>query len=207
MHDIRAQSQPDLKSARHSGVRPPRPFLNLVLSKPVETVGTAAILAAAVAIVVNALFLQNTLHPAPLLARASAQDGLPRRAGQPLLEPVARPALPTMPHSIAAQQPVTQPALPTPRTSDADQDRVKMLRALQAELAAGGFYEGAADGLTGPKTDSAIRAFQAKAGMPVDGQPSEALLLKVRAASASRRDPIAAMLAGQSSAPGLPSAR
>jgi peptidoglycan hydrolase-like protein with peptidoglycan-binding domain len=40
---------------------------------------------------------------------------------------------------------------------------------LQVALRAYGFYSGPVDGVRGPGTDSAIRAFQAKKGLPVDG--------------------------------------
>jgi peptidoglycan hydrolase-like protein with peptidoglycan-binding domain len=40
---------------------------------------------------------------------------------------------------------------------------------LQVALRAYGFYSGPVDGVRGPGTDSAIRAFQARKGLPVDG--------------------------------------
>jgi peptidoglycan hydrolase-like protein with peptidoglycan-binding domain len=47
---------------------------------------------------------------------------------------------------------------------------------LQWQLALHGYDPGAADGRVGPRTTSAIRDYQADAGLPVDGQPSAALL-------------------------------
>ncbi|MGE0658679.1 MAG: peptidoglycan-binding protein [Reyranellaceae bacterium] len=41
-------------------------------------------------------------------------------------------------------------------------------------------YDGAADGLMGPRTGAAIRQFQEMAGLPVDGKPSIAVLESLR---------------------------
>ena len=46
-----------------------------------------------------------------------------------------------------------------------------------------GFEAGAADGLPGPRTRTAIRAFQQKHALPPDGYPEPALLQKLRAAA------------------------
>jgi hypothetical protein len=43
-------------------------------------------------------------------------------------------------------------------------------RAVQAALAWRGFYSGRIDGVMGPETESAIRAFQKQQGVPVTGQ-------------------------------------
>jgi peptidoglycan hydrolase-like protein with peptidoglycan-binding domain len=47
---------------------------------------------------------------------------------------------------------------------------------IQRALAEHGFYNGAADGVAGSATTRAIRAYQQKAGLPVDGEPSKSLL-------------------------------
>ncbi len=52
---------------------------------------------------------------------------------------------------------------------------------LQRRLAARGFEPGATDGVPGPGTRAAVRAYQASAGLPADGYPSPALLEHLRA--------------------------
>jgi len=47
---------------------------------------------------------------------------------------------------------------------------------LQWQLAVHGYDPGASDGTVGPQTQEAIRRYQADAGLPVDGEPSQALL-------------------------------
>ena len=52
--------------------------------------------------------------------------------------------------------------------------------ALQSRLTARGFDTGGADGVIGPNTRSAIRAYQSSAGLPVTGEPSPELLRQLR---------------------------
>ncbi len=52
--------------------------------------------------------------------------------------------------------------------------------AVQRALARLGYDPGPADGVPGPRTRAAVRAFQAAAGLPVDGRPSEALRRALR---------------------------
>jgi len=47
---------------------------------------------------------------------------------------------------------------------------------LQRRLTAAGFDAGAADGVIGPQTRAALRAFQRAAGVPVDGYPGPGVL-------------------------------
>ncbi|MEM7223144.1 MAG: redoxin family protein [Pseudomonadota bacterium] len=57
-----------------------------------------------------------------------------------------------------------------------------LVRDVQEALNALGYDAGGADGLTGPKTRAAVRAFQADRALPVDGQISEQLLSELQAA-------------------------
>lgn len=51
---------------------------------------------------------------------------------------------------------------------------------IQRELAGKGFYDGAVDGIAGPRATLAIRNFEKTHGLKVTGEPSEALLEKIR---------------------------
>lgn len=57
-----------------------------------------------------------------------------------------------------------------------------MVAAVQGELTRLGFYSGRVDGLIGPKTRAAIRHFEKVAGDPENGEVTEALLEKLKAA-------------------------
>ncbi len=122
------------------------------------TVGTLG----AIAILVNALFLQSGPHPAPLF-KASLPPVTPGEATNTVVVavPRARPAEP-------APAKVELPAIA--RTP------AEVMAEIQRELARRGFYDGSIDGVHGPKTDSAIRDFEQAAGVKPSAQPSEALL-------------------------------
>ncbi|MEP1765586.1 MAG: lytic murein transglycosylase [Sulfitobacter sp.] len=52
--------------------------------------------------------------------------------------------------------------------------------ALQKRLTAKGFDTGGSDGVIGPNSEKAVRAYQASKGLPVTGKPSQALLQQLR---------------------------
>ena len=55
-----------------------------------------------------------------------------------------------------------------------------LVREIQRLLAAQGYQPGPADGQMGPKTRGAIRAFEAAKGLKTTGEPSEALVQRLR---------------------------
>lgn len=53
------------------------------------------------------------------------------------------------------------------------------IKRIQKGLADQGFYLGPIDGLFGPRTEGAIRAYQDSSDLPVDGKPTEQLLIDI----------------------------
>jgi len=58
--------------------------------------------------------------------------------------------------------------------------RKDFIKEIQSKLALLGYKPGPADGVMGKKTQRAIKAFQQKVGIPVDGKISEELILRVK---------------------------
>ena len=154
----------------------PREFVGVLLG------GTATAI-----IIFNALFMQKGPHPAPIFAARPATVA-------PAPAPVV--AQPTRVPPVQSLPPVAQPAAQP-------LNRVQTIAEIQRELTRRGFYDGAADGIWGTKTDSGARDFGQAAGVRVDPNAPEELLRVLAASTASapsappaaRRDPIAELIA------------
>jgi peptidoglycan hydrolase-like protein with peptidoglycan-binding domain len=141
------------------------PFLFQVLGWTArDAVGFAVGAFAMAAILVNVLFMQSGSHPAPIFKTAGAAIKTPGPDAKPAavtpmrrLDPIPAPAPPRL-------------AAPSPRTPG------EIITDIQRELARRGYYDGALDGLYGPKTDAAIRDFEHASGLKPSAQPNEALL-------------------------------
>ena len=133
---------------------------------------------ATIAILVNVLFMQAGPHPAPMFKGKPAHAkpvAVKESALPPTTATVPRPR-PVEPPHAAPVAPVTAtrwppvPAVrqrrlrPLPRLSlaaaTAKRTPGAIITDIQQELARRGFFDGAVDGLYGPKTDRAIRAFE-----------------------------------------------
>jgi peptidoglycan hydrolase-like protein with peptidoglycan-binding domain len=171
--------------------------LRLVLQHPVELAGLAVMCGLGLAILTNALVLQNFNHASsPFLAQRAALS-----QGESMS---TVPMPPQAPGGAERGVPVDQ----------ATQDAVSVLRDVQLALAERGLYDGLADGVLGPKTNAAIRSFQQHNGLAVDGQSTPQLLARIIASSApvlstegaaplapvTQSDPIAALINGNSPA-------
>lgn len=110
--------------------------------------------AAVLLVFVNALSLQRASHPAPAVRPAAAAPAHKKIVPAPL--------------------PPARPESAKPRSANA------LMLDIQRELAERGFYNGAVDGIAGPRALQAIREFEKKNGLKVTGEPSEALLEKIR---------------------------
>ncbi|HEY1312088.1 MAG TPA: peptidoglycan-binding domain-containing protein [Pseudolabrys sp.] len=148
---------------------------------PREFVGILMATVAVTAIFVNALFLQRGPHPSPIFAtRPAAVQEAPAALPRPrVVEPAA-------PVTVARSQ-------------------AQIINDIQRELSRKGYYDGAADGIWGAKTDSAARDFVQATGLKINADASESLLHAIvlsapKAKSAPvaapvRNDPIAELIA------------
>jgi hypothetical protein len=132
----------------------------IVRERPLDSFGILLAVAGAGMIVANATLLQTPLHQ-----RSRAMDDIQAPVPRPTVSAPAAPA--TTAQTQAA--PVMNPSV----------------REAQAELGRRGFYDGPADGLMGPKTEAAIRAFETRSGLQQTGQTSPQLL------NALRKQPVA----------------
>ena len=121
---------------------------------PRDTIALGVVALAVGAILINALHLQPGPHPAPIFKIR------PR--------PVAIPETPAVP--------LPRPAVRADGGTPAGRTRADLVADIQRELAKRNFYDGPADGISGPKTDSAIRDFIQAAGLKIAAEPTEDLL-------------------------------
>ena len=145
---------------------------------PREFVGILMATVAIFAIFINALFLQHGPHPAPIFA---TRPVLTHR------NPVVLPR----PHPVQLHATIDAGA----------QNRAQIIADIQRALAGKGFYDGAADGIWGAKTDAAARDFGQAAGLKINPEANESLLRSITASNVKAlpanapNDPIAQLLA------------
>jgi peptidoglycan hydrolase-like protein with peptidoglycan-binding domain len=155
---------------------------------PLDAIGIFALVIAAGAILINALYRQPGPHPAPIFSIK------PRPVAS---EPVGGvvPAIPrARPEGLVTTKPDT-----------AARSRADIITDIQRELSRRGLYDGPVDGMLGPKTDSAIRDFETAAKMKASGEPTETVLRAIQRAplkteatapkAPARPDPIAELIA------------
>ena len=170
---------------------------------------------AAIAILVNVLFLQAGPHPAPMFKGKPVHAKLvavkesalpPTTATVPRPRPVEPPhAAPVAPVTATALPPVpavpVAPPAPLVATSTAKRTPGAIITDIQQELARRGFFDGVVDGFYGPKTDRAIRAFERAAGLKPSRQPSEALLQAIQRLAGKPAKTVTAATSAQRPAP------
>jgi peptidoglycan hydrolase-like protein with peptidoglycan-binding domain len=160
-------------------------MIDRVFENPAMSGGLMVVALTATAIVSNAMFLQSGHHPDPLfMTRPAAVHQAPKA-------PVAIPVLRPRPDSAQLPAPVlvplprpsparAQPAVAAPEPPAVD-PMVQLTTDIQRELARLGLYSGAIDGVTGPRTASAISAYERAAGRRATGQATEELLKAMKA--------------------------
>lgn len=94
---------------------------------------------------------------------------MPNLAPAPAPKPTPSPAPAPAPKPTPAPAPKPAPAPIVVHDILKKGNRADSVRILQERLKAAGFDAGAADGIFGPKTDAAVRAFQRAKGLAVDG--------------------------------------
>ena len=175
------------------------PLWTIVRRRPLDSIAATVCTAAAGAILLNALFLQNAPHPAPMLAGTVRPIALPEATGSVVVAlPRPRPNIGDIAKPTEIAKPVGEVAKPEPApvrarpqsiadltkpTAEAAKPeaaparvRSQVIADIQRELSRRGFFDGATDGLYGPKTDAAIRDFEHAAKLKASAQPDEALL-------------------------------
>lgn len=128
----------------------------------------------------NALWYQPGGHPSPLLRTRDAGD-------QHLLFGFQRSDEPANVTTFRIERPEPAVTNSTGNAPGGVADVVKsatsdLVRGVQEELTRLNHYQGAADGLAGPRTAAAILAYQKAAGLPETGEASDTLLAALKAA-------------------------
>jgi peptidoglycan hydrolase-like protein with peptidoglycan-binding domain len=153
---------------------------------PRDTIAFGVVALAVGAILINTIHLQPGPHPAPIFKMR------PRPVASP--EPV---------NTLASLPPPQAPTRPE-TASPGGRPRADLVADIQRELAKRNFYDGPADGISGPKTDGAIRDFIQAAGLKLAADPTDELLRTLArssikapargAAGPARVDPIAELI-------------
>jgi hypothetical protein len=151
----------------------PRPSLwrRVLLRNIGDTIAVGLAAFIAIGIGVNALMRQSGPHPAPLFATTMIQ---PAAAATPV--PAARPAeMQTASITPRAGEPVLASVAQAPA-----RPRAEIVADIQRELTRRRLYDGAIDGMTGPKTSEAVRRYETQAGLRATGEANEAVLVHMR---------------------------
>lgn len=177
-------------------------------SRRKDWIALALAAAAACGILINALFLQAGPHPAPIFSTKPV--AMP--ASTPATKPIRTVGTEltgamTLPRPRPAEPEVVKAEIAAPKVETGPaRSRLEVVADIQKELTRRGFYDGAADGVHGPKTDAAIRDFEQIAGLKHVGEPNEILLRAITQSNAKakpvttasappRNDPIAELIA------------
>jgi peptidoglycan hydrolase-like protein with peptidoglycan-binding domain len=144
-------------------------FLMRVLrSRPRDSIGVVVAAIASGAILINALWLQPSAHPAPLF----------HVNWRPVSGDTTGSVTPVPPRPRPAEIEAPKAEVPAART------RAQVTSDIQRELARHKFYDGPVDGVYGAKTDAAIREFEHAAGLKASVEPDETLLRAIVHSSA-----------------------
>jgi peptidoglycan hydrolase-like protein with peptidoglycan-binding domain len=149
-----------------------------VCRHPIDMLGLLVLAGAGLLILGNALYMQAGAHPSPMRSPVSQVRAVPQ------LAVVARP------DQTGSFAPLPKPAVEPSATQTiaADRNRGQLLTEIQRQLGRRGFYEGAVDGIYGPRMDAAIRDFEQAAGLRAGGEPSEHLLRAIMKSNVTAKE-------------------
>jgi len=146
-----------------------------------DAVAAVVAVSAVGAIVINALFMQNGPHPAPMFNSVVAPPAAANSARGTTAAVTTRMRPPEP--GLAKPEPARSPPRPM----------AEIVADIQRELARRGFFDGVVDGRRGPRTEAAIHDFALAAGMAPNPEPTEDLLGALRRSNlkAPKRTPTA----------------
>ncbi len=162
-------------------------ILRVLLHSPKDTLAVTAALAAVIAIITNAMFLQAGRHPSPMFSTAAASP-TPAAALVSAPLPRVRPAEAEARVADKLPEAAPAPAKPsaastTPRPPAAKNDPVgdlivstRRIAAIQRALTEYGYGQLKPTGVIGTDTQAAIQKFERDRKMPVTGQLSDRLI-------------------------------
>ena len=152
------------------------------IDNPATSGGLLLMTLTAAAIISNAMFLQSGRHPQPLfMTRPALTAETPHAAAPPVPLPRIRAEAPRPVPREAPPVPREAPAValaPAPAPSAGN----SLVMDLQRALTQRGLYQGSIDGLAGKRTRAAISAYQLVEGIAVTGEPSAAILARLKTA-------------------------
>ncbi len=163
-------------------------IMRVLLHSPKDTVAAAAALAAVIAIMTNALFLQAGRHPSPMFGTAFISPA-PISAPLPRVRPAEAEPRPPEAAPVEAPAPVkavTPPSSPSRAPAAAAAHRVdpvgdlinstRRIAAVQRALTEYGYGQLKPTGVIGTDTQAAIQKFEKDRKLPVTGQLSDRLV-------------------------------
>jgi hypothetical protein len=168
-----------------------RRLLSAALQRPGAVAGALVIAGAASAIVVNALSMQTSRHPAPIVTKAGEGPAVRPRPQEPAAPPSVAPVPPARPP--AGVPPTQQAAAPRaairdpigdmiraadtttgtatgPRSSEQPAEPQRVVASAQRALSKLGYGPLKPDGLLGQGTRQALERFQRERRLPATGE-------------------------------------
>ena len=164
-------------------------IMRVLLHSPKDTLAATAALAAVIAIVTNAMFLQAGRHPYPMFGTASVSQ-MPTVTSTPVPAPLPR-VRPPEAEARVIEKPVEAPVaskpgatpLRPPAAIAAKSDPVgdlivstRRIAAVQRALTEYGYGQLKTTGVIGTDTQAAIQKFERDRKLPVTGQLSDRLI-------------------------------